>query len=247
MVADHSTVLIALLFFATALLYASVGNAGATSYLAVMAFFGFLPEEMKSTALALNVLVAAIATFKFYQARRFSWQIFWPFAVTSVPFAYLGGRILLPAMLYKPIVSLILFYTAYLLLRLHPKSDQPVVDHRASWWAALLSGAGIGFVAGLSGIGGGIFLGPLLILAGWAETQYAVGAAAAFNLVNSLAGLTGHLATISGLPDALPLWALAAGTGSWLGAEYGSRKLASQRLQQILAVILAIAGIKMLL
>ncbi len=209
-----------------------------------MALFGFPPEEMKSTALVLNILVATIAAFKFCRAGYFSWQIFWPFAVTSIPFAYLGGRIMLPATLYKPIVSLLLFYTAYRLLRLHSKSDQPVVTSQAPLWAILLSGALIGFVAGLSGIGGGIFLSPLLLLAGWAETRYAVGAAAAFNLVNSLAGLTGHLAVVSVLPDAIPLWALAAGIGGWVGAEYGSRKLASRRLQQILAAILVIAGIR---
>jgi hypothetical protein len=212
-----------------------------------MALFGFPPEEMKSTALVLNILVAAIAAFKFYQARYFSWQIFWPFAITSIPFAYLGGRIMLPATLYKPIVSLVLFYTAYRLLRLHAKSDLPLVTHRAPLWAALLSGTLIGFVAGLSGVGGGIFLSPLLLLAGWAEIRYAVGSAAAFNLVNSFAGLTGHLAIVSGLPETLPLWALAAVIGGWIGAEYGSRKLASQRLQQILAAILVIAGIRILL
>ena len=151
---------------------------------------------------------------------------------------------MLPATLYKPIVSLLLFYTAYRMLRLHSKSDQPVVTYQAPLWALLLIGALIGFVAGLSGIGGGIFLSPLLLLAGWAETRYAVGAAAVFNLVNSLAGLTGHLAVISGLPGSIPLWALAAGIGGWVGAEYGSRKLASRHLKQILAAILVIAGVR---
>jgi hypothetical protein len=212
-----------------------------------MALFGFSPEEMKSTALVLNILVAAIAAFKFYRAGYFSWQIFWPFAVSSIPFAYLGGRIMLPATLYKPMISLLLFYTAYRLLRLHTKGDQPVVTSQAPLWASLLSGALIGFVAGLSGIGGGIFLSPLLLLAGWVETRFAVGAAAVFNLVNSLAGLTGHLAVVSSLPDTIPLWALAAGVGGWIGAEYGSRKLASRRLQQILAAILVIAGIRIVL
>lgn len=229
------------------MLYSSVGLAGATSYLAVMALFGFPPEEMKSTALVLNILVAGIATFKFYRAGYFSWQIFWPFAISSIPLAYLGGRIMLPAMLYRPVISLVLFYTAYRLLRLHTKSDQPVVTHQAPVWLALLTGALIGFVAGLSGIGGGIFLSPLLLLAGWSETHYAVGVAAAFNLVNSLASLTGHIVIVSGLPEALPLWALTAGIGGWIGAEYGSRKLASRRLQLILAAILVIAGIRIVI
>jgi uncharacterized protein len=246
MIDNYPTILITLLFFATAMLYSSVGLAGATSYLAVMALFGFPPEEMKSTALVLNVLVATIATIKFIKAGCFSWQNFWPFAITSIPFAYLGGRIMLPAMIYKSIVCLVLFYTAYRLLRLQSKRNQPVAVHPAPLWAALLCGAGIGFVAGLSGIGGGIFLSPLLLITGWAEVHIAIGTAAAFNLVNSLAGLVGHSAVVSSLPAALPLWALAAGIGGWVGAEYGSRKLASHRLQQILALILAIAGVRMI-
>lgn len=114
-----TTVLIALLFFAIAILYASVGNAGATSYLAVMALFGFPPEEMKSTALVLNILVSAIAAVKFYLAGYFSGSIFWPFALTSIPFAFLGGRMLLPEHIYKPLISLLLIYTAIRLVERH--------------------------------------------------------------------------------------------------------------------------------
>ena len=105
----------------------------------------------------------------------------------------------------------------------------------------------MGLLAGLTGIGGGILLGPLLLLMGWAEARQAAGVAAVFNLVNSIAGLSGNLMVISSLPAAIPIWALAAGSGGWIGAEYGSRKLASQRLQQILAVILTIAGVRILL
>jgi uncharacterized protein len=239
-----TSILIALLFGATAMLYASVGNAGATSYLAVMALFGFTPEEMKPTALVINSLVASIAAYKFYRAGYFSWQIFWPFALTSIPFAYLGGGILLPEIVYKPIIGLVLFYAAYRLFRLQSINDNLVIIHSAPLWGALVAGAGMGFLAGLTGIGGGILLGPLLLLLNWAEARQAAGAAAVFNLVNSLAGLTGHLVVIASLPEALPVWALAAGVGGWIGAEYGSRKLASRRLQQILAVILVIAGIR---
>jgi hypothetical protein len=247
MTADHSTILIALLFFATALLYSSVGLAGATSYLAVMALFGFPPEEMKSTALSLNILVAAIAAMKFYRAGYFSWQTFWPFALTSIPFAYLGGRILLPENIYKPIISLVLFYTAFRLFRLQTSNGKIAKIHSAPLWASLCAGAGMGLLAGLTGIGGGILIGPLLMLMGWAEARQAAGVAAVFNLVNSIAGLSGHLMVISSLPAAIPVWALAAGTGGWIGAEYGSRRLESRRLPQILAAILIIAGFRILL
>ena len=241
-----TSVLIALLFFATALLYSSVGLAGATSYLAVMALFEFPPAEMKSTALALNILVATIAATKFYRAGNFSWQTFWPFALTSIPFAYLGGRILLPATIYKPLISLVLFYTAFRLFRMQPKNGNSVTIHSPPLWASLSAGAGMGLLAGLTGIGGGILLSPLLLLMGWAEARQAAGVAAVFNLVNSIAGLSGSLMVISSLPAAIPIWAMAAGSGGWIGAEYGSRRLESKRLHQILALILIIAGFRIL-
>jgi hypothetical protein len=246
MIGGQSTILIAVLFFATALLYSSVGLAGATSYLAVMALFGFPPAEMKSTALALNILVAAIASIKFYWAGYFSWRTFWPFALTSIPFAYLGGRIALPENIYKPIISLVLFYTAYRLLQLKPRRENSSGIHPAPLWASLGAGAGMGVLSGLTGIGGGILLGPLLLLMDWADARQAAAATAVFNLVNSIAGLTGSLMVISNLPNSIPIYAVAAGLGGWIGAEYGSHKLASRRLQQILAIILIIAGIRML-
>ncbi len=242
-----TTSLVAGLFFGTAMLYASVGNAGATSYLAVMALFGFPPQEMKSTALVLNILVAAIAAFKFYRAGCFSWRLFAPFALTSIPFAYLGGSILLPQRIYQPIVSLVLIYAALRLFRLSAAVRNPADNRAAPLWAALGVGAGTGFLAGLTGIGGGVFLSPLLLFTGWAEAREAAGAAAFYNLVNSISGLLGHFQVINSLPGAIPLWAITAGLGAWIGAEYGSHRLASRRLQQILAAILVIAAIRILL
>lgn len=229
------------------MLYASVGNAGASSYLAVMALFGFSPQEMKSTALTLNILVAGIAAYKFYRAGSTSWRLLAPFALTSIPFAYLGGRILLPEQIYEPIVSLVFLFAAWRLFRLQHANSEAPVSHPAPLWAALGAGAGIGLLAGLTGIGGGIFLGPLLLLAGWSEARQAAGAAAIFNLINSIAGLAGHLQVINNLPGAIPVWAITAGLGGWIGAEYGSRRLASRRLQQILAAILVLAALRLLL
>ena len=244
---DYSWAVIAFLFFITATLYASVGNAGATSYLAVMALFGFAPAEMKSTALILNILVASIAAVKFYRAGCFSGNLFLPFALTSIPFAYLGGKILLPEEIYNPVVSLVLLYAAFRLVRLSKDNQEMVEIRRPPLWSALCAGAGMGLLAGLTGIGGGILLSPLLIFLGWAETRQAAAVAAFFNLTNSIAGLSGHLSVINSLPTAIPYWALAAGVGGWIGAEYGSRRLASLRLQQILAVILVLAALRTLL
>ena len=234
------------LIFAAALLYSSVGHAGASGYLAAMAFVGVSPAVMKPTALALNVLVALIATVKFYRAGCFSWALFWPFAMASVPCAFIGGSLSLPGMLYKPLVGLVLLYAAYRLVRgghMATVSDlQP--PHLAFSCSA---GAGIGLLSGLTGVGGGIFLSPLLLLKGWAETRQSSGVSAAFILVNSIAALVGLRLRMVSFSAALPLWAGAAIVGGWIGAEYGSRHLATLTLQRLLAVVLLIAGGKLIL
>jgi uncharacterized membrane protein YfcA len=241
-----TVVILTVLILATALLYASVGHAGASGYLAVMAVMGLAPSIMKPTALVLNILVAAIATFKFYRANCFSWAIFWPFAITSIPFAFIGGAIMLPNNIYKFIVGLILLYAAYRLYRA-TKIVPPVTSRPIPLGLGLLSGSGIGLLSGLTGTGGGIFLSPLLIFMGWAETRQTSGVSAAFILANSLAGLLGQLVSLAYLPNALPLWLFAAAIGGWVGADYGSRRLASTDLRRLLALVLVIAALKLML
>lgn len=240
------SLILAIFFFAAALLYASVGNAGASSYLAVMAFFGLPYDEMRATALSLNVLVAAIAAYKFYRAGCFDGRLFWPFALTSIPFSFLGGSIVLPGAIYRVVVGLVLLYAAYRLFRRAAIDDLEETQTPVSRWQSLVAGAAMGLIAGLTGVGGGIFLGPLLLFSGWADARRAAGAAAVFNLVNSLAGLAGQFSIMVSLPASIPFWGLAAGIGGWIGAEYGSRRLGSRRLQQILAVILVIAGLRIM-
>jgi hypothetical protein len=232
-----------LLIFAAAALYASVGHAGASGYLAAMALFDLAPETMRPTALALNILVAAVATVKFHRAGYFSWPAFWPFALASVPLAFVGGTLSLPGSLYRPLVALVLLYAAYRLLAAKPAAATPA--RRIPLWAGLAAGAGIGLLSGLTGVGGGIFLSPLLLLMNWAEPRSTSGVSAAFILVNSTAGLLGQVPSLAALPGAIPLWALAAVAGGWIGAEYGSRRLGNTLIQRLLAVVLIIAGLKM--
>ncbi len=236
-------ILTALIFLA-ALLYSSVGFAGASGYLAAMALFGLAPEVMRPTALTLNIFVALIATTKFYRAGAFSWKLFWPLAVTSVPFAFVGGLIALPGELYNPVVGFALLYAAWMSLRRAPCVDQ--ADPKAPpLLITALAGSAIGLLAGLTGIGGGILLAPLLILGGWAKARIVAGIAAAFILVNSAAGLLGVLSMSMQLPEELPLWTAAAVIGGFIGSELGSRHLGDVAIQRILAVVLAIAGLKM--
>jgi len=238
---------IALFILAAAMLYASVGHAGASGYLAVMALFGVAPEIMRPTALALNVLVATIGTIKFYRAGYFSWSVFWPFALTSIPFSFIGGSLSLPSSVYKDVVGLVLLYAAFRLFRTNKDDLNPLTIKKGSLPVALVFGAGIGLLSGLVGVGGGIFLSPLLILMKWADVKQTAGVSAAFILVNSIAGLSGQVASLAQLPGAIPYWAVAAGIGGWVGAEYGSRRLGSLTLRRLLALVLVVAGVKMIL
>jgi uncharacterized protein len=239
------TLIIAILFFVGAALYASVGHGGASSYLAIMGLFSLAPDVMKPTALALNILVASVATFKFYRAGLFSWRLFWPFAAASIPAAFVGGAVMLPARWYKIVVGVVLLYAAVWMFRsaLRPISKE---THSPPLWAALLAGLAIGFLSGLTGVGGGIFLSPLLLSMGWAETRATSGVAAPFILVNSIAGLLGHIASVSQLPPNVPVWGAAALIGGWIGASYGSKRAPVPVLRQLLSLVLVVAGVKLI-
>jgi uncharacterized protein len=239
------TLIIAILFFVGAALYASVGHGGASSYLAIMGLFSLAPDVMKPTALALNILVASVATFKFYRAGLFSWRLFWPFAAASIPAAFVGGAVMLPARWYKIVVGVVLLYAAVWMFRsaLRPISKE---THSPPLWAALLAGLAIGFLSGLTGVGGGIFLSPLLLSMGWAETRATSGVAAPFILVNSIAGLLGHIASVSQLPPNVPVWGAAALIGGWIGASYGSKRAPVPVLRQMLSLVLVVAGGKLI-
>jgi uncharacterized protein len=237
---------LACLIFIAAVLYSSVGHGGASGYLAAMALFGLAPAVMKPTALVLNIIVAAITTIKFYRAGSFDKSLFWRFAIGSVPCAFLGGMVSIPTQIYKPIVGLVLLYASVRLGFRSIKSELPETRSPSTWLAIIL-GMAIGLLSGLTGVGGGIFLSPLLLLMRWATAKETAGVSAAFILVNSIAGLLGYLTKLPNLPSGLWLWAIAAAAGGWLGAEYGSKKIGNKTLQRLLAIVLVIAGIKIIL
>jgi len=237
--------ILAVLIFTAAALYSSVGHAGASGYLAAMALFGLAPLEMKPAALILNILVATIATTKYMKSGRFSWPIFWPFALSSIPFAYLGGLILLPGIYYKPLIGVVLIYAAYRFIKDASKPDYEIV--KANIPLVLILGAGLGFLSGLVGVGGGIFLSPILIMLKWEDVKKVSGVAAAFIFVNSVAGLIGFVSTNAmQLPEGVVIWALAAVSGGYIGAEYGSKRFGNPAIKRLLSIVLLIAGIKML-
>ncbi|HEY8252478.1 MAG TPA: sulfite exporter TauE/SafE family protein [Burkholderiales bacterium] len=227
--------------------YASVGHGGASAYIAAMALVGIAPAEMRPIALLLNVLVSSLGTWKFYRAGYFRWRLFWPFAVVSIPMAYLGGAITLPGQAYKVLVGLGLLYAAWQLWRSGKSGEEmrEVREPPLGW--AMAIGAAMGLLAGLTGVGGGIFLSPLLLMLGWAGTKQTSAVAAPFILVNSIAGLAAvFVAKGAVLPSYVWILGAAVLAGGWLGAEYGSRRFANPVVRRVLAIVLALAGAKMI-
>ena len=226
-----------------AFLYSSVGHAGASGYIAVMTLCGFAATQIKPTALMLNILVASIGAFQFWKAGHFSWHLFWPFALLAVPAAFLGGYLHLPPSIFKPLVGFVLVFSAVRLF--FRRSDSAEVSP-PSTPVALGVGAGIGLLSGLTGTGGGIFLTPLLLIRRWAHTRPAAAVSALFILVNSTAGLAGHFT--SGQPIPAFAWVLAVAViiGGTLGSHLGSRRFPVRTVSLLLAVVLVIAGAKLI-
>jgi uncharacterized membrane protein YfcA len=234
---------IVLAILVVAILYSSVGHGGASGYLAVMAFLAVTPGITRPTALSLNLFVASIASYRFYREGYFSWKIFLPFAITSIPFAFLGGMAQLPLPVYKIVLGVVLMFAA---LRLAWKLTAENEIIAPPVWMALIIGAFIGLLSGLVGVGGGIFLTPMLLLMNWSETKTAAGISAMFILVNSISGLAGNYAQVIELPQRIWLWIGAATIGGLIGSTLGSKKFNSLVLRRVLAVVLLFAGIKLI-
>ncbi|MBK7392123.1 MAG: sulfite exporter TauE/SafE family protein [Chloracidobacterium sp.] len=240
---EPTALIIVLAIVIVAVMYSSVGHGGASGYLAVMAFLAVAPEVTRPTALVLNLFVASIGTYQFWRAGYFSWRIFWPFALTSIPFAFIGGMIHLPTQIYKMVLGVVLMLAALRLAwKLAPTDD----IKEPQMLLALAIGAVIGLLSGLVGVGGGIFLTPILLLMSWSETKTAAGVSAMFILVNSMAGLAGNYAQVSVLPSNVWIWIAAAVVGGLLGSTLGAKRFDSLTLRRVLAVVLLFAGVKLI-
>jgi len=241
--------LLAVFFFVAALLYASVGHAGASAYLAIMALASVSPDVARPTALALNIVVASLVAFRFWRGGYISWRALAPFLLGSIPLAFLGGALPVAPGLYKKLVGVVLLLAAAgmaLTARRAAQADTGRAKPSVPTIPAVGIGAGIGLLSGLTGTGGGIFLSPVLLLAGWAETRAASGIAAPFILGNSVAGLAGNLSRLASLPSTLPLWIVAVVGGAVIGSEIGNRRGQTLLLRAALSVVLVIAGLKLI-
>ncbi len=225
-----------------AMLYSSVGHGGASGYLGLMALFGIDVVLMKPSALILNLFVSSIAFISYYRAGHFRWRLLLPFAVTSIPMAFLGATLEIPPELYKKILGICLLIAA---LRILIRPGKDGAQRKISLPIALASGALIGFFAGMIGIGGGIILSPLLLLTRWGGMKETAAASAAFIFLNSAAGLTGHLTAGLEVSPRIALWIAAVMAGGLLGSWTGGFRMSVAQLKYLITLVLVIASIKL--
>src|SRR5213596_673114 len=226
-----------------AFLYSSVGHAGASGYIAMMTLFGLAPGVIRLTALVLNILVASIGTFQFWRAGHFSWKLFWPFVLLSIPAAYVGGYLQPTASILRILIGIVLLSSA---ARLMFRRSDPPQTFPPSRPTALSIGAGLGFLAGLTGTGGGIFLTPLLLFFRWAHIRQAAAVSALFIWVNSIAGLIGYFTAVHSVPTLGIVLGAAAIVGGFVGSRLGSRHFPTRTISILLAIVLTIAGAKLI-
>jgi len=240
---------LAALFFAVAILYSSVGHAGASGYIAAMALLGFAPEQMRPTALALNLLVGGIGLYRFWRGGHVRWRNVLPFVLASAPAAFLSAQVKLPKESYSLLLGIVLLVAAVGVFRHAARADTEdarAVGRTVPWWAGLLVGAAIGVLSGLTGTGGAIFLTPLLLFAHWMPTREASGTSVAFVWINSLTGLAGLLQSGQSLPALLPIWLGVVAVGALIGTQMGLKWLPVRNLRYALGVVLLIAAGKLL-
>ena len=240
----EAIVLFYILLFLVAFLYSSVGHGGASGYLALMALFSISPDVMKPTALLLNLFVSLTSFVQFYRGKHFNWKIFLPFAITSVPMAFVGGLITIDADIYKKILGfLLLIPISRFLFFANINVEQ---TRKSNILLSLIIGAAIGFLSGLIGIGGGIILSPVLLLLKWTDLKQTAAISALFIFVNSLSGLAGQLQKGINFSTDMYVYVAVAFVGGLCGAYFGSLKFRQNILQYLLALVLIVASYKLL-
>lgn len=239
---ETQTLLIAGCLFLGAVLYTSVGHAGASAYIAVMTLFDLPPLVIKPTALTLNIFVSLYTSLRYIRSNYFNRSLFSYLIVGSIPAAYIGGHINLPSNIYKPIIGVLLVISGTRFLIQAFQVDQP---HRSfNVFLAIFFGASVGLLSGITGTGGGIFLSPLIIWLGWVSVKQASGTVAAFIFVNSIAGLLGNFQSTRSLPSELPIFLIAVLLGAFIGTRFGISKFSGTGIKRALGFVLLIAGAK---
>ena len=234
-------------FFIIATLYSTVGHAGASGYLAIMALLSFAPETIKPISLILNIVVAAIASVKFIKADCFDRRVFLYFIFTSLPMAFVGGYITISPKYFKLIAGLFLVISSFLLIIRAYYKPSKITTRQMPLSYGLIGGSCIGLISGLIGVGGGIFLSPIIIMANWTSVKNASGVAALFILCNSVAGLTGHVIALNKIDHNIFYWIIAVVIGGLIGSDFGTNKFSNKIILTCLFLVLLTAGLKFLL
>lgn len=243
---DTTTLAMTALLFLGAVLYTSVGHAGSSIYVAIMTFFGVAASTIKPTALVLNILVSSFTSYRYVTSKLVDFTLLAPLVVGAIPLAFVGGSIELPSDVYTSLVGLLLLVSGITFLfqrnpreAIEIKAPHPVV--------AVAVGAAIGFTAGITGTGGGIFLSPIALLLSWSVVKKISGTAAVFILCNSISGLLGHLSSVQEVPTETFVYAIAVLLGAVIGTQFGIHRLSNSAVKRTLGIVLVIAGTKLAL
>ena len=240
-------VLLTLAVAAAAALYSSVGHGGASAYIALLTLAGKLRPEVAATILLMNILVSSQAWLRFRQRGYFDAPLAGALLLFSAPAALVGGMIATSARVFTFLVGCALLLAALRLILPDPRAHEPQRPKGAALWTtSAIIGIALGLLAGLPGVGGGIYLSPLLIFLGWKDAKGTAGISAAFIAVNSLTGLLGRSLRGDAIdPSLLPL-VIAALIGGFIGSWWGAKHATPATVRRLLGVVLAIASVKLL-
>jgi uncharacterized membrane protein YfcA len=235
------------LIFFGAILYSSVGHGGASSYIAIMSLMGTPIASIKPIGLVLNIIVSSVASYRFIKNKLFNLKVFVPVALGSIPAAFIGGYLNLTSDIYRVLVGVILVFAGFQFLfnifkYIKKKTDRPV-----NFWLGLFAGVIIGFLSGLTGTGGGIFLSPLIVFLGWTTVKGSSGTAAVFILFNSISGLLGNITSISLIPNTIFLYSFSAFGGVLIGTQLGIKIFNEHYMKNALGIVLIVAGFKFII
>ncbi|MDL2145429.1 sulfite exporter TauE/SafE family protein [Flavobacterium tructae] len=227
-----------------AFLYSSVGHGGASGYLALMTIFAFPVAIMKPSALLLNLFVASISFFFYYRKNYFRPKLFYPFAIASIPAAFIGGFVTLDNTIYKVVLGLVLVFAALRLFGIFNFKEKEAVKINLPF--ALAIGFAIGLLSGMLGIGGGIILSPILLFLGWASVKESAAISSLFIFVNSFAGMLGFLMGGKTIPVESFYLVPIAVVGGVLGGFYGSGYFSNKTLKVVLGTVILMASVKLI-
>jgi len=241
---SETIIISSFVFLIIAILYSSVGHAGSSGYLAIMALLSFTPESIKPTSLILNIVVASIASYKYIKNNYFDRTIFLTIIITSIPFSFLGGYLTLSPKYFKLVAGLFLIFASVLMFIREYSSIKENYYKKMSKSSGLLIGLIIGFISGLIGVGGGIFLSPIVIMSRWTTIKNVSGVASLFILVNSISGLAGRMTSISQVDNHIIFWIGAVIIGGLTGSYLGTIKFNNRIIISCLFLVLLTAGVK---